>query len=114
MKHLRLAMAVICLLAAVPSGVTLRADDASGRAPNYPLAAQWTIPHFNKLVFDVQVTPHWLEFSDRFWYSYETRDGKRYVLVDPSAAAPRPGAARAGTRGVKAPLFGSSLAWASW
>ena len=27
MKHLRLAMAVICLLAAVPSGVTLRAID---------------------------------------------------------------------------------------
>ena len=105
MKHLRLALLILCLFAAAQSGVTVRADEAASRAPNYPLAAQWTIPHFNKLVFDVQVTPHWLEFSDRFWYSYETRDGKRYVLVDPSAAAPRPGAAWAGSRGVKAPLF---------
>ena len=105
MKHARLALAIICVVAAAPSGVTLRADDTTGRAPNYPLAAQWTVPHFNKLVFDVQVTPHWLEFSDRFWYSYETRDGKRYVLVDPAAGAPRPGAARTASRAVKSPLF---------
>src|SRR5262249_27952251 len=31
---------------------------------------------------------------DRFWYSYETRDGKKYYLVDPKVA-----------RGTKAPLF---------
>src|SRR4029077_4339081 len=51
--------------------------------------------------FDTQVTPHWLEFSDRFWYSYETRDGKRYFIVDPASAS-RPGAKAAA---LKAPLF---------
>src|SRR3954467_199334 len=119
MKHLRLAIAIICLFAAVPSGVTVRADDTV-REPNYPLAARWTVSNFNKLVFDVQVTPHCLEFSDRFWYSYETRDGKRYILVDPSslapardspeqrrraAAAPRAGAAKTAPRAVKHLLF---------
>jgi len=103
MKHVRLTIVIMCLFAAARSGVTVRADDAA-REPNYPLASRWTISNFNKLVFDVQVTPHWLEFSDRFWYSYETRDGKRYVLVDP-AAAPRAGAGKAAAHAVKTPLF---------
>ena len=82
--------------------IGLRAsDDNAVRTANYELASQWTVPKINKLIFDTQVTPHWLEFSDRFWYSYETRDGKRYFIVDPSVAA-RPGAKAAA---LKAPLF---------
>jgi dipeptidyl-peptidase 4 len=82
--------------------IGLRAsDDNAVRTPNYELASQWTLPKINKLIFDTQVTPHWLEFSDRFWYSYETRDGKRYFIVDPAAAS-RPGAKAAP---LKAPLF---------
>ena len=76
-------------------------DDNAVRTANYELASQWTVPKINKLIFDTQVTPHWLEFSDRFWYSYETRDGKRYFIVDPAAGA-RPGAKAAA---LKAPLF---------
>ena len=29
------------------------------------------------------MTPHWLEFSDRFWYDYETPAGRRWWIVDP-------------------------------
>jgi dipeptidyl aminopeptidase/acylaminoacyl peptidase len=54
------------------------------QTPNYELASQWTTAKIDKAVFDLGVTPHWLETSDRFWYSYETRDGKRYWLVDPA------------------------------
>ena len=53
------------------------------QTPNYVLASQWTTAKINKVVFDLGVEPHWLETGDRFWYSYETRDGKRYLLVDP-------------------------------
>jgi hypothetical protein len=52
-------------------------------APNYELAAQWTSQKVSKLVFDTTVTPRWLSTSDRFWYSYQTRDGRRFSLVDP-------------------------------
>jgi dipeptidyl aminopeptidase/acylaminoacyl peptidase len=99
-RHLLITATFLTLL---PSGISpLKAsDDSPVRSPNYALASQWTVPKMNKLVFDTQVVPHWLEFSDRFWYSYETRDGKRYVLADPSAAA-RPGGKGAS---VKAPLF---------
>jgi dipeptidyl-peptidase-4 len=51
--------------------------------PNYDLAARFMPGRINKLVFDTSVMPHWFELSDRFWYSYETTDGKQYYIVDP-------------------------------
>ncbi|MGH9385186.1 MAG: DPP IV N-terminal domain-containing protein, partial [Vicinamibacterales bacterium] len=46
-------------------------------------AAQWTSEKVRKLVFDTTVTPRWLETSDRFWYAYQTREGRKFSLVDP-------------------------------
>jgi dipeptidyl aminopeptidase/acylaminoacyl peptidase len=57
---------------------------------NYELAARWTSQKVGKLVFDTSVTPHWFELSDRFWYSYETREGKKYYVVDPVRRARTP------------------------
>jgi len=50
---------------------------------NYELAARWTPAKVGKMLFDTAVTPHWLETGDRFWYSFETNSGKRFVMVDP-------------------------------
>jgi len=50
---------------------------------NYELAAQWIPAKVGKLVFDVNVTPHWLDSGDRFWYSFENNKGRRFWLVDP-------------------------------
>ncbi len=50
---------------------------------NYELAAQWTPAKVGKLVFDLAVTPHWLESGDRFWYSFENTRGRKFYLVDP-------------------------------
>ena len=47
--------------------------------PNYDLASRWTSAKVGKYVFSTAVTPHWLEFSDRFWYSYETPAGHEVV-----------------------------------
>ena len=52
-------------------------------APNYDLAARWMTGKVAKYVFSTAVTPHWLEFSDRFWYSYETPAGEKWWIVDP-------------------------------
>ncbi|MGB6877286.1 MAG: DPP IV N-terminal domain-containing protein, partial [Candidatus Acidiferrales bacterium] len=51
--------------------------------PNYTLAARFVPSQVSKLVFDTDVTPHWFELSDRFWYSYETPEGVHYWVVDP-------------------------------
>jgi dipeptidyl-peptidase-4 len=58
------------------------ASSAAPERPNYDLASRFFPDKMEKLVFDVSVTAHWFELSDRFWYSYETPDGARYWLVD--------------------------------
>ena len=35
------------------------------------------------MVHSTRVDPHWLKFSNRFWYEYETSEGKAWYLVDP-------------------------------
>jgi dipeptidyl aminopeptidase/acylaminoacyl peptidase len=61
-----------------------RAAGPATITPNYDLAAQWTAQKVSRLVFDTSVTPRWLETSDRFWYAYQTREGRRFFIVDPA------------------------------
>ncbi len=76
-----LAFSVIALTLSVP---TVRAQKVEPTiTPNYDLAAQWTSQKVAKMVFDTTVTPRWLEGSDRFWYAYQTREGRRFYFVDP-------------------------------
>src|SRR6478609_6310839 len=58
--------------------------------PNFDLGSRWTSAKVGKLVFDTSVTPHWLQSGDRFWYSYQTRDGRRFFVVDPLKKAKAP------------------------
>src|SRR5437870_4427468 len=60
-----------------------RAETPTTPKPNYDLAANWTAQKVGRLVFDTTVTPRWLETSDRFWYPYQTREGRKFYLVDP-------------------------------
>ncbi len=77
---------------------TLSAQDKAQKAEqdnrvqkaNYDLASRWTTQKVSKMVFDTAVAPHWLETGDRFWYSYETSQGKRFYLVDPAKKAKNP------------------------
>jgi dipeptidyl-peptidase 4 len=51
---------------------------------NYELAARWTASKVGKMVFDMAVTPHWLEDGTRFWYSFENNAGRKFYIVDPA------------------------------
>ena len=84
----------IGLLMLVPAGAddTVPASNPSS-APtaqtkhakaNYELAARWTPAKVGKMVFDISVTPHWMDSGDRFWYSYENNGGRRFYIVDPT------------------------------
>ncbi|HLI92420.1 MAG TPA: hypothetical protein VKU83_02365, partial [Puia sp.] len=57
---------------------------------NYQLAARFSPKKLEKLIFSTSVDPHWLKKSDRFWYVYETTDGKKWYIVDPAKAEKRP------------------------
>jgi dipeptidyl-peptidase 4 len=86
------ASTLILVFVSVPP---LTAQNGTGAArsaitPNYDLAAQWTSQKVARLVFATSVTPRWLETGDRFWYSYQTREGRRFYLVDPLKKAKVP------------------------
>ena len=87
----RLALALVFAITATPLAAPRQAAPAAptrnGVAlerelpkPNYELASRWTSAKVGKLVFSTSITPHWLEFSDRFWY--KLRDAGRYEVVD--------------------------------
>ncbi|MFQ5638260.1 MAG: DPP IV N-terminal domain-containing protein [bacterium] len=56
---------------------------------NYKLAAKFSPAKLKKMVFSMSVDPHWLKLSDRFWYSYETSEGKTFYIVDPGKKTKR-------------------------
>ncbi len=87
-RAVRAAIGVSAIALAVASAPTVQAQKAAGQpatglTPNYELAAAWTTQKVSRLVFDTSVTPRWLDTSDRFWYSYNTREGRRFMLADP-------------------------------
>lgn len=65
------------------SSPALLAQERPLAKPNYELAARWMASKVGKLVFDTSVSPRWAETSDRFWYAFETAQGRTFMLVDP-------------------------------
>ncbi len=57
---------------------------------NYELPARFTPNKMKRMVFSTYVDAHWLKHSDRFWYIYETSDGKSFFIVDPASKQKRP------------------------
>lgn len=49
---------------------------------DYRAAELFSPTKVKKMVFSTSVNPNWLETGDKFWYSYETSEGKFYYLVD--------------------------------
>lgn len=77
--------AAVLVLAALAA-----AAPPEARKANYDLASRWTPAKVGKLVFDTSVAPHWLETGDRFWYTYETAQGRKWYLVEPAARSKKP------------------------
>ena len=51
---------------------------------NYNLAARFAPKKLDKMIFSLAVDPHWLKQSNKFWYTYETSEGKQWMIVDPT------------------------------
>jgi dipeptidyl aminopeptidase/acylaminoacyl peptidase len=84
-RGLVLAVCVASLLLSPASGPIAQTPAAGPApvAPNFDLGSRWTSSKVSKLVFDTSVTPRWLQGGGRFWYAYQTREGRRFYLVDP-------------------------------
>ena len=73
---------ILCLGAAVCL-LSTKAQQTPTKA-NYHLAARFASKKLDKMVFTTNVDPHWLKKSDRFWYTYETTNGRNWYIVDPT------------------------------
>lgn len=51
--------------------------------PNYQLASKFSPIKLSKLIFSTEVNPNWINFGDKFWYEYNSPNGKKWYLVDP-------------------------------
>lgn len=56
----------------------------SQQKANYSLAARFSPKKLDKMLFSLSIDPHWLKQTNKFWYIYETSDGKQWVIVDPA------------------------------
>src|SRR5438309_1568377 len=54
---------------------------------NYRLAARFAPYKIRKLVYSTGVTPRWIKGSERFWYEWDSPEGKKYMVADPGPAA---------------------------
>ena len=85
----RIASVLVCsvvFLLASADPVPIRAQaggDAARVRPNYELASRWTASKVtNKMIFTSAVSPIWFESGDRFWYTFATAKGQRWMLAD--------------------------------
>ncbi|MBC7615430.1 MAG: S9 family peptidase [Pedobacter sp.] len=57
---------------------------------NYQAAARFSPSKLRKIIYSTAVDPHWLKLTNRFWYQYETPNGKQWQIVDPASRTKNP------------------------
>lgn len=57
---------------------------------NFELAERFTADKMEKMTGSTFLRPNWIEDEDRFWYEWETINGKRWVFVDADRGTARP------------------------
>ncbi|MGM0460431.1 MAG: DPP IV N-terminal domain-containing protein, partial [Bacteroidota bacterium] len=62
----------------------------SAQEANFDLAEQFTADRMQKLVGSTSLNANWIEEENRFWYEWETTEGKEWVFVDADEPARRP------------------------
>jgi hypothetical protein len=83
-----LAFAALLAPASTIAQLPVAAAPAAGRPvteANYRLAARFAPYKMRNLVYSLGVTPRWIKGGERFWYEWETAEGKRFMIVDPVA-----------------------------
>jgi dipeptidyl aminopeptidase/acylaminoacyl peptidase len=77
-----IAMRLMVFLFSLCLSTAIMAQQTPIAKANYAAAARYSPKKLEKLVFSLNVDPHWLKKSDRFWYMYETSEGKKWYIVD--------------------------------
>jgi hypothetical protein len=83
-------LAVIVGLGTAPASAqeVMQAGNGVDR-PNYRLAGRFAPYKISELIHGTSLAPRWIEDGPRFWYEWETSDGRTFNLVDPAAGTKR-------------------------
>ncbi|MDR3691724.1 MAG: DPP IV N-terminal domain-containing protein [Fimbriimonas sp.] len=57
---------------------------------NWKLANRFTNEYIRQYVYSTSVTPHWINDTDVFWYSWRDSNGTKFYRVDPRQRSKRP------------------------
>jgi dipeptidyl aminopeptidase/acylaminoacyl peptidase len=82
-------MRILSVIFLAMFSIALQAQQPASKKANYAMAARFAPGKISKMLFSTSVDPHWLKLSDRFWYVYETRDGKYWYIVDAAKGTKR-------------------------
>ncbi len=66
------------------------AQNTPVKEANYELASRFSTKRLKNMVFSTSVDAHWLKNSERFWYTYETSQGKTFYIVNPAKRTQKP------------------------
>ncbi|HSR37656.1 MAG TPA: DPP IV N-terminal domain-containing protein, partial [Phnomibacter sp.] len=78
------------VLIAVATLLLAQSPASAQQNGNYALAARLSPKKLEKLLFSTSVDAHWLKNGDRFWYMYQTTEGKQWWLVDDATGSKKP------------------------
>ncbi|MVZ62100.1 S9 family peptidase [Sphingobacterium humi] len=79
MKKVYLSLLFIC------SGLLYAQEKSTLAKPNYQQAAKFSPARLRSLIFSTEVSPKWINFSDKFWYEYSSPQGNNWYIVDPKS-----------------------------
>ncbi len=86
-----LFLATVVGFDAAPAAAQNGMQEESGVSnANYRLAGRFAPYKIRRLIHSTSVSPRWIEDSERYWYEWETSDGKVFTIVDPAAGTKRP------------------------
>lgn len=109
MRMISAALLLAMLAASAASAATATTTNAMP-ASVYAKAEAVLPQHIGELVFDMSVRPTWIGDGARFWFVKHTRDGRKYVYVDPAHDVMRPLFDQAKLSGALAKATGKSVA----
>jgi dipeptidyl-peptidase-4 len=88
MKRLYFIVSILSLLTvevcAQTKTISLTESTPAPERANYQAAARFSPNKLRKIIYSTAVDPHWLKLTNRFWYQYETPNGKQWYIVEPA------------------------------
>ena len=75
-------MRLLCYWLLIATLVLMPPAFSLSNATDYARAEQFVPANVIPLLYNVSITPNWIEGSSSFWYLRISREGKQFILVD--------------------------------